>query len=122
MKRLLLIFLLIALPFQMSWASAARYCLHEQDRTTQHFGHHEHHHVAAKEAVKETGKDASSVKLLAVDTDCGVCQLNVTALTSFDANNLSIYLPQTASAFATLNYVKSLRPVRPERPKWMRAA
>jgi hypothetical protein len=118
MKRLLLILLLIALPFQMSWASAARYCQHEQDRSTQHFGHHEHHHVADKEATKEQ----SSAKSLAVDTDCGTCQLNVTAITTIQANNLSVYPPQIASTFATINFIISLRPVRPERPKWVRAA
>jgi hypothetical protein len=119
MKRLLLILLLIALPFQMTWASAARYCLHEQGKAAQHFGHHEHQHHAS---AQEPAKDQKSSKSLAVDTDCGVCQFNITAISALHIGNLAAYPPQTTLAFATFDFITSLRPVRPERPKWGRAA
>lgn len=43
MRRWLILFLLSLLPIQVSWAAAATvdYCAHDQDRTAQHFGHHE---------------------------------------------------------------------------------
>lgn len=55
MKKLLLIFLLAILPLQVSWAAVAVYCQHEEEVTSQHFGHHEHEHelVQADEEPKE---------------------------------------------------------------------
>lgn len=72
MKRLLLIFLLIALPFQYSWAAAAAYCQHEKAHPT-HFGHHAHDHQAQAEDSKE--KD----KLPKFHSDCGYCHLSCQA-------------------------------------------
>ncbi len=44
-KKLLLIFLLIVLPVQYSWAVVAVYCQHEKKEST-HLGHHQHEHEA----------------------------------------------------------------------------
>lgn len=41
MRRWLLIFLLVLLPFQLSWAASAAYCEHERDTQPEHWGHHE---------------------------------------------------------------------------------
>jgi hypothetical protein len=41
MRRWLLVFLLILLPFQLSWAASAAYCQHERDTQPEHWGHHE---------------------------------------------------------------------------------
>jgi hypothetical protein len=41
MRRYLIIFLLLLLPFQFSWAAVASYCQHETESSTQHIGHHE---------------------------------------------------------------------------------
>lgn len=41
MRRWLLIFLLLLLPFQLSWAASAAYCQHERDTQPGHWGHHE---------------------------------------------------------------------------------
>lgn len=68
MKRFLLIFLLIVLPLQYSWAAAAAYCQHENEPTT-HFGHHSHQHQA-QQADEPDDKD----KTAQVHHDCGVCQ------------------------------------------------
>lgn len=49
MRRYLLIFMMCLLPLQWSWAAAARVCEHEQGAA--HFGHHEHQHVGAAQAL-----------------------------------------------------------------------
>ena len=41
MRRWLLIFLLLLLPFQLSWAASAAYCQHERDTQPEHWGHHQ---------------------------------------------------------------------------------
>lgn len=70
MKRLLLIFLLTVLPLQMSWAAVTSYCQHENGKTAQHFGHHEHKHQASGES--KQGKSKLGVN----DADCGYCHLS----------------------------------------------
>lgn len=74
MKKLLLIFLLFALPFQYSWATAAVYCQHESKHTT-HFGHHSHQHHAAQ-AEKLADKPLEKGTLATLDDDCGYCHLS----------------------------------------------
>lgn len=46
MRRLLVLLMLCLLPFQMSWAAVAEYCGHEQEKASQHFGHHDDEHKA----------------------------------------------------------------------------
>ncbi|PRC95076.1 hypothetical protein [Solimicrobium silvestre] len=62
MKRILIIFLLTILPLQMSWASVANYCLHEQDKSVQHFGHHTHQHQTEQQPQSD-----------GTDSDCDYC-------------------------------------------------
>ena len=69
-KKLLLIFLLVCLPFQFSWAAAAAYCQHEGEMNTQHFGHHAHQHKTQADLPDDAGKTAK------VHTDCGYCHLS----------------------------------------------
>jgi hypothetical protein len=71
-KKLLLIFLLIALPLQYSWAAAATYCQHEKAHPT-HFGHHSHHHQAQAD---EPDTKSNSPKF---HSDCGYCHLSCQA-------------------------------------------
>lgn len=67
MKRLLVIFLLVILPHQFSWAAAAVYCEHGQSTSGKHFGHHEHKFDADYHA---KNGDADLAK---VHGDCGYC-------------------------------------------------
>lgn len=69
MKRFFLIFLLMVLPLQYSWAAAAAYCQHENEPTT-HFGHHSHQH----QSQAETEPSGDENDLAQVHNDCGVCQ------------------------------------------------
>lgn len=45
MRRLVLVFTMLLLPLQWSWAAAASVCGHESGNS--HFGHHEHQHAGA---------------------------------------------------------------------------
>jgi len=80
MKRAFLILLLAILPFQMSWATAAAYCQHEQGKTAQHFGHHEHQHQTSDAERSDNGgtkyhdNDCSYHHLSAVKSLCSAVQ------------------------------------------------
>ncbi|MFC7299500.1 cation efflux protein, CzcI family [Herminiimonas aquatilis] len=117
MKRLLIIFMLIVVPLQLSWAAAAVYCEHETNPKTVHFGHHEHKHIASADELKtDISKSAS-----AVDGDCtschlgGVALLTITPSITFDALSTSLTITDNS-------LLASSRPSRPERPKWAVAA
>ena len=66
MKRLLLVFVLLVIPLQTSWAAVAAYCKHEKGIAAKHFGHHVHVHKAVD------GKKEVASKLT-VDDDCRYC-------------------------------------------------
>jgi hypothetical protein len=78
MRRWLVIFLLVLLPLQLSWAAVAPYCQHEADATTQHFGHHQHKHQAAT-ADELSAADAGDIASFAVDADCSACHAGCAA-------------------------------------------
>lgn len=111
MRRWLAILFLVLLPVQATWATAASYCRHGGDETTQHFGHHEHQHQADQHV------EASSTPDTGIDTDCPVCHAGcITALTGTSAvvepapsmSNQANLVLTSATAPATL----------PERPNW----
>lgn len=73
MRRLFIIFMLVLLPFQFVWGSAAQYCTHESSsQANAHFGHHSHSHEGGDEAAKSSGVSAS---LGTFDGDCASCHL-----------------------------------------------
>jgi hypothetical protein len=111
-KKLFLIFLLMVLPLQYSWAAAAAYCQHEKEPVT-HFGHHSHQHEA--EAPSEAPENGS--ELAQVHNDCGVCQFAGQA--SFLTAPLNVLAPPTAFALPPLfvsftSYIAE-GPQRPDR-------
>lgn len=67
MKRYFLIFLLLLLPFQFSWAVAGAYCAHEETSSAPHFGHHVHEHDKAEDDARAEGQKIQA------DTDCDYC-------------------------------------------------
>lgn len=71
MRRYVLIFMMLLLPLQWSWAAAAGACQHEAGGT--HFGHHEHRHEAPG-GQPATGGEANDPSPFALDPDCQVCQ------------------------------------------------
>jgi hypothetical protein len=106
MKRLLLILMMIALPFQVSWAAVGSYCQDEKVPVSQHFGHHQH---AAQ--FKSIADSADHEKSSNSADECGFCHLSCTkflpalpSLTAPTANTVEfsppasrIYLSPTIS-------------------------
>jgi hypothetical protein len=107
-KKLLLIFLLFALPFQYSWAAAAVYCQHEKTHTS-HFGHHSHQHVAQAEKANDKSK------LATLDDDCGYCHLSCQVTPTSVTPELTV--PQAlAPPILLLSSFTSHFPEGPKRP------
>ena len=123
MLKKFVLMLIVLFTLQMSWAVASAYCMHETDKTAQHFGHHPHQHDAETDKAELGGQasDKSSSQKAAAHPDCASCassQLGDHSI-NFRAN------PNSANSYpfslATLPVPTSL-PDRPERPKWMALA
>ncbi|RYG99396.1 MAG: cobalt-zinc-cadmium resistance protein [Alphaproteobacteria bacterium] len=110
MKRLFLIFLLVLLPLQFSWAIAGAYCAHEE-AAAPHFGHHVHKHDETKDDGKHEAKNVQ------VDTDCDYCH-HVPTSPIFAADStlaqpgLTVHLRYDGPRYAS--YIPDLIP----RPDW----
>ena len=114
MKKLLLILLLIAIPFQFSWAAAAVYCQHEQ-APSGHFGHHSHQHQAGAD------KDDASKPLKKYHGDCEYCHLFshasfISSVAEQPRDTAQDHLLPTARDY--LSHI----PAPPKRPNWQRRA
>jgi hypothetical protein len=83
MLRWVFAFLLLVVPLQMAWGSAAPYCAHEASVSTKkHFGHHEHDHQAAGEA--SLADDDLGDEGGAYHADCENCHLGCSAVLHAD--------------------------------------
>lgn len=118
MKRLLIIFMLIVVPLQLSWAAAAVYCEHESNPKTVHFGHHEHEHIASADEIKTDAEKS----VAALDGDCTSCHLGGIAILALPAPALMPDVLSAPSITAGNSLLASSRSSRPERPKWAVAA
>ena len=115
MRRLLIMLMLFALPLQISWAVVATYCQHENEVTSQHFGHHEHEHEQAK--TDEEPKENS----IALHTDCLTCHGLAAAILMPVADGLPFAsLPKLY--IANSYQLESVSPSPPEKPNWALAA
>ena len=112
MRRYLIIFLLLLLPFQFSWAAVASYCQHETESNTQHIGHH----------ATDTGskQNPTSEKKLSEgnDADCSFCHLSC----SKPMNPLATWAPAAAekdgfTASTPARYLSYIGE-SPEEPDW----
>lgn len=113
MRKWLVMFLLVFLPLQVSWAAAASYCQHEAGASAKHFGHHAHQHKAAD------GKDASSdpAKTLGGDPDCASCHAGCLSVLPGNVKLASLI----GSSMDVADYRERLTspiPERLERPQW----
>lgn len=116
-RRLFLIFLLLVVPFQLSWGAAATYCKHESNPAVSHFGHHVHKHAVSGEESK-----FSPAKLQAgADNDCPLCQLAGIGFAPTPEAPLALALTSVDAEAALKPSRPSLRPSPPERPQWQRA-
>lgn len=113
MRKCLVIFFLVLLPLQFSWAAVSAYCGHESGAAAKHAGHHDHEHKGAEE--RDTSPDPKQVKV--ADADCLSCHAGcVHALT----NAVSSATP-IPSSLGSADYLARLPspPSDPlERPQW----
>ncbi|NBP35951.1 MAG: hypothetical protein EBV01_11175 [Betaproteobacteria bacterium] len=117
MKKFLVIFMLVMLPLQFSWAAVAGYCQHEGGATAKHLGHHSHDH---KSATSESADNDSSMSA-ALDHDCATCHLACSvALTSY-ANVPTMMVAQDHHSQPHASPSRTLAE-RPERPQWLALA
>jgi hypothetical protein len=115
MRRFVFLLMIVLLPLQSVWASAAAYCQHESSAArSSHFGHHEHEHRVS--ADKRT--DGSLVP----DQDCTICHLiacpSVLPVAPVVAAPAARPYAPPAVTFA----IMSARAAEPERPNWLRLA
>jgi hypothetical protein len=113
MRRWFLIFLVVFLPVQLSWAAVANYCEHESEATTQHVGHHEHQHQADDQSADSDGTKASS----SFDADCGACHAGCCTAMLQAITLLTICLSSDAHGAPALQ-LSSHPAALPERPNW----
>lgn len=113
MRRWFLIFLVIFLPMQLSWAAVASYCEHETEATAQHVGHHEHQHQAD---AQPTDSDSSKA-YGSFDTDCGACHAGCCTAMLQSIPLLTISLSSDAHGAPALR-LSSQPASLPERPNW----
>ncbi|RCS56879.1 cation efflux protein, CzcI family [Parvibium lacunae] len=117
MKRYSIIFLLILLPVQFSWAAMASYCQHESGVATNHPGHHSHAHQATDH--HESGKDASPST--GVHHDCGTCHMGCATALTGNHSSPRIAIGQHYQIDYNVNLSRA-HTERPERPQWLRLA
>lgn len=102
-----MIFLLVLLPIQASWAAACAYC--PDDCVTES--------VAGTSALESFGTDTA----VDADDDCSGCKLGgVGMATSLAASRISPP-PLKLALDRGIAFANSSEPDRPERPNWMRA-
>lgn len=127
-RRWLVLFLLVLLPLQMSWAAVAGYCAHTAATDAAHFGHHgheDHPHAnqaqssakpeAAADAAAKPGGKASSDK--ALDADCGHCHSHCLGALLMPGPAEPAALGRSFQAAAD-EAAHAQPPVPPERPQW----
>jgi len=116
MRRYLLIFLLMLFPLQVSWAAVCAYC---QDECVVESSDREQ--AVAKQLVEQQS-DVKAGNLAAADGDCKCCHSCSTGMMGASFEPLAAVVPQPSEQIAGSSYITASRSVRPERPKWTRAA
>ena len=113
MPRLFMIFLIVLMPLQLSWAAMASYCQHETGAAAKHFGHHDHQHKAAdgKEKAPDLAKTGVN------DLDCASCHASCPSILH---ENLTPPPILSSSLLIADHWARLTSPSfqRLERPKW----
>lgn len=113
MRSWFLIFLVVFLPMQLSWAAVAGYCEHETQATAQHVGHHEHQHQADDQATDSDNSKAFG----SFDTDCGACHAGCCTAMLQSIPLLTIGQSSDAHGAPALRLTSQPASL-PERPNW----
>jgi hypothetical protein len=107
-------FLLLVVPFQLVWGSAAPYCAHEASASAKkHFGHHEHKHDVDGEIV--SAFDDSGDAEGAFHADCESCHLGCSAVIPSTAPAVEAPPHASASSHREPRYDSHI-PAGPQRP------
>lgn len=107
MRRWLIVLFLILLPYQSVWASAAQYCVHEEDAGATHFGHHGHKHHSAR------ADKAGAAGIF--DADCSTCHMTSAAPVPSENFELMLVHLREPLSYADPPYLSRV-PAGPERP------
>ncbi|MBI2750481.1 MAG: hypothetical protein HYX43_14470 [Burkholderiales bacterium] len=117
----MMMLLMLALPFQSSWAAGASYCLHEQRSSSAHLGHHAHQHAETSVSSSAEPTPDAGGPLTAGHLDCGTCHLGCgQALASnerdfaIDASSFLVGMSQRFKAKDVLSTI--------DRPNWATTA
>lgn len=109
MRRYVLVFLMLVLPLQWSWAAVVSTCLHEPG-DVQHLGHHAQEHVHASADLH--GDDADGADGACLDSDCASCHgPGLAALISLPAP-----VGACPGGIATSGYLRHLPEPQPDNP------
>jgi hypothetical protein len=112
-RRIVLIFMILALPIQASWVAAASYCGHESGFSARHFGHHDHTHSTS-------GSEKSKTQS-ACDSDCSFhSHSNFQGVTADGISLDTLSSGDVLNATGALFHPHSVF-YRPDRPKWLAA-
>ena len=71
MRRFILVFMMLVLPLQWTWAAAASVCEHESAGA--HFGHHDPKHAGTSESASGTSEASPAADLSGSHPDCHTC-------------------------------------------------
>lgn len=117
----MMLLLMLALPFQSSWAAGASYCLHEQRSPSAHLGQYTHQHSAVSVTLSAESSSDAGRALTAGDTDCGTCHLGCwQALASNERGftiDVSSLLVGVAQRFKAKDVLSAI-----DRPNWATTA
>lgn len=113
MKYYLLIFLLVLLPLQFSWAATVGYCQHETSVTFNHTGHHTQDQLSDNQ--QESSKNAPHSACM--DHDCATCHMGCANAPVNDLGMITVTVSDNPPPHFQ-GFASQLSKERPERPKW----
>jgi len=118
MRHWLLVFMLVLLPIQSSWAAVATYCEHETGAAAKHFGHHDRWVHGHDHDQDDTDTDAAAGEVYeAGDLDCSHCHGQCAGMVAeFEAFIAGSHTSRFGSAVDEQALLQALNP--PERPQW----
>ena len=109
----------LAFLFQMNWAVASAFCMHESGKASQHFGHHAHQHEGESTATDE--EQPVPAKKASYHPDCASCAHGTMLVFNWSGEFvhklLTDHLLRTPLPTQPAPYLGL-----PERPNWMSAA
>jgi hypothetical protein len=120
MRQWLFVLLLLVLPLQTVWASAAPYCAHETGTAaSNHFGHHDHQHQGGGDAGASLDDNPDGPGLF--HADCATCHLGCSASLPPSADAVEPIAHRADLSFKHPGHASHV-PSAPDRPDRIAAA